>query len=208
MFLQHEKKIKCFKKISYSQLSHFLYNMSIPSSAYLERDALTKKSLCHYSSSVILSLSYFLICVLIILSSNNYVLLLREIPLICCLLFSWSVVSNFLRPHGLQHARLLFSPSPSPRVCSNSCPLSQWCYPTISSSVAPFSSCIQSFPASRWLFTSGGQSTGASASASIFPINIQGWFPLGLIDLISLQSKGCSRVFSNTTVQIHYDSYY
>ena len=125
MFLQHEKKIKCFKKISYSQLSHFLYNMSIPSSAYLERDALTKKSLCHYSSSVILSLSYFLICVLIILSSNNYVLLLREIPLICCLLFSWSVVSNFLRPHGLQHARLLFSPSPSPRVCSNSCPLSQ-----------------------------------------------------------------------------------
>ena len=125
----------------------------------------------------------------------------------------WSVVSNFLRPHGLQHARLLSSPSPSPGACSNSCSLSQWCYVSISSSVAPFSSCLQSFPASRsfqlnWLFTSGVQSSGASASASIFPINIQGWFLLGLIGLISFQSKGCSRVFSNTTVQTDYDSYY
>ena len=110
-----------------------------------------------------------------------------------------------LQPHGLQHARPL-CPSPSPRACSNSCPSHQWCHPTISSSVIPFSSCLQyfwasgSFPMSR-LFTSGGQSIGASVSASVLPMNIQGWFPLGLTNLISLQSKGLSRVFSNTTVQ-------
>ena len=97
-----------------------------------------------------------------------------------------------LWPHGLQHSRLP-CPSPSPRVCSNSCPLSQWCHPTISSSVIPVSSCLLSFPASgsfpmSQLFTSGGQSTGASASASVLPMNIQGFFPLGLIGLI-LQSK-------------------
>ena len=96
----------------------------------------------------------------------------------------------------------------SPRVCSNSCPLSQWCYPTILSSVAPFSSCSQSFPASGYfpmhrLFASGGQSTGASASASVHPTNIQGWFPLGLTSLISLLPQGLSSVFSNTTVQKH-----
>ena len=111
-----------------------------------------------------------------------------------------------LRPHGLQHARLP-CPSPSPRVCSDSCPSSQWCYPTISSSVIPFSSCLQAFPASgsfpkTWLFTSGGRRIGALAS--VLPGNIQGWFPLGLsLGLISLQSKGLSRVFSNTTVQKH-----
>ena len=92
----------------------------------------------------------------------------------------------------------------SPRACSNSCPLSQWCHPTISSSVIPLSSCLQSFPASgafpmSQFFASGGQSIGASAS--VLPMNIQGWFPLELIGLISLQSKGLSRVFSNTTVQ-------
>ena len=90
-------------------------------------------------------------------------------------------------------------------VCSNSCPLSRWCHPTILSSAAPFSSCPQSFPASgsfpmRWLFKSGGQSIGALASASVLPLNIQGWFPLGLTGLISLQSKIFSRVFSITTV--------
>ena len=95
----------------------------------------------------------------------------------------------------------------SPQSCSNSCPLSWWCHPTVSSSVIPFS-CLQSFPASgsfsmNQLFTSGGQSIGASASASVLPMNIQYWFPLGLTDLISLQSKGLSRVFSNTTVQKH-----
>ena len=104
-----------------------------------------------------------------------------------------------LWPHGLQHSRIPCS-SLSPQVCSNSCPLSWWCHPTISSSVTPFSSCAQSFPASgsflmRWLFTSGGQSIGASASASVLPINIQGWLPLGLTDLILL-SKGLSAIFS------------
>ena len=116
-----------------------------------------------------------------------------------------SVVSDSLRPHGLQHARLP-CPSLSPRVCSNSRPLSQWCHPTISSSAAPFSSCLQSFPASGFfpmsqLFTSGGQSIGASASASFLPMNIQGWLPLGLTGLISLLSKGLSRVFSSIIVQ-------
>ena len=121
------------------------------------------------------------------------------------LLFSCSVMSDYLWPHGLQHARLP-CPSPSPRACSNSCPLSQWFPPTISSSVVPFSSCVQSFPASgsflmSWFFASCGQST--RVSASVLPMNIQDWFPLGLTGWIFLQSKGLSRVFSNTTVQKH-----
>ena len=99
-------------------------------------------------------------------------------------------------------------PSPTPRACPNSCPLSRWCHPTISSSVIPFSSCLQSFPASGSFpmspfFTSGGQSFGVSASASVLPMNIQDWFPLGLTSWISLQSKELSRVFSNTKVQKH-----
>ena len=119
--------------------------------------------------------------------------------------FSCSVISNSLWPHGLHHARPP-CPSPTPRACSNSCPLSWWCHPTISSSIVPFSSCLQSFPASgsfpmRWLFTSRDQSIGASASVLL--INISDWFPLGLTGLISLLSKGLSRVFSNTTVQKH-----
>ena len=98
--------------------------------------------------------------------------------------FSCSVVSDSLRPHELQHARPP-CPSPTPGVCSNSCPLSRWCHPTISSSVLPFSSCLQSFPASgsflmSQFFASGGQSIGFSASASVLPMNIQYWFPLGL----------------------------
>ena len=116
-------------------------------------------------------------------------------------------MSNSLWPHGLQHSRL---PCPllSPRVCSNSCPLSQWCHQTISSSLAPFSPCPQSFPASgsfpvSRLFASGGQSIGASASASILSVTIQGWFPLVLTGLISLLSKGFSRVFSSTTIWKH-----
>ena len=121
--------------------------------------------------------------------------------------FSCSVVSNSLWPHGLQHARLL-CPSPSPRICSNSCPLNQWCQATILSFVIPFSSCLQSFPASRsfpmsQLLSSSGQSIGPAALASVLSMNIQGWFPLGLTGLISLQSKGLSRVFSKTTVQKH-----
>ena len=125
------------------------------------------------------------------------------------LLFSHSFVSDSFRPHGLQHARPP-CPSPSPGVCSNSCPLSQWCHPTISSSVSPFSSCFQSFLASGsfpmgQLFASGGQSIGASASVSVLPMNIQGWFLLGLIGLISLLSKELSRVFSSTTLWKHSD---
>ena len=119
--------------------------------------------------------------------------------------FSCSVVSDALQLHGLQHARLS-CPSSTPGACSNSCPLSRWCHPAISSSVAPFSSCLQSFPASgsfpmSLFFTSGDQSI--EASTSVLPMSIQDWFPLGLTDLISLQSKGLSRVFSNTTVQKH-----
>ena len=121
--------------------------------------------------------------------------------------FICSVVSNSLWLHGLQHARPL-SPSPTPGVYSNSCLLSQWCHPTISSSVIPFFSHLQSFPGSgsfqmSQLFTSGGQSIGVSASASVLPMNIQDWSPLGWTSWISLQSKGLSRVFSNTTVLKH-----
>ena len=99
-------------------------------------------------------------------------------------------------------------PAPTPRACSNSCPSSQWCHPTISSSVIPFSFCLQSFPAStsfpmNQLFASGGQRIGVSASVPVLPMNIQDWFPLGLIGWISLQSQGLSRVFSNTKVQKH-----
>ena len=115
-------------------------------------------------------------------------------------------MSDSLQSHGLQHTRLL-CPSPIPRTCSNSSSSSWWCYSIISSSVVPVSSCLQSFPASGSIqmsqfFTSDGQSIGASASASVLPMNIQDWFPLGLTVLI-LQSKGLSRVFSNTTVQKH-----
>ena len=112
------------------------------------------------------------------------------------LLFRRSVASNPLQPHGLQHSRLP-CPSPFPRACSNSCPLCQWCHPTISSSVIPFSSCLQSFPASgsflmSRLFTWSGQNIGASASVSVLPMNIQDWFPMELTGLI-LQCKGFSR---------------
>ena len=132
----------------------------------------------------------------------------EAVPLACATSgqFSHSVISDSLWPHGLQHTRPP-CPSPTPGACSNSSPLNWWCHPTISSSVIPFSSRLQSFPASgsfpeSQFFTSGGQSIGASASALVLPVNIQGWFPLGSCGLI-LQSKGLSRVFSNTTVQKH-----
>ena len=111
--------------------------------------------------------------------------------------FSDSIVSNSLRPHGLQHAEFP-GPSPTPGACSNSSPSIQWCHPTILPSVIPFSR-FQPFPASR----SGGENIGASALASVLPMHIQDWFPLGLTDLISLLSKGLSTVFFNTTVQKH-----
>ena len=121
--------------------------------------------------------------------------------------FSRSVVSDSLQPHELQHARPP-CPSPIPRVHSNSCASSRWCHPAISSSVIPFSSYPQSFPASgsfptSQLFASGGQSIRVSASTSALPTNTQDWSPLGWTGWISLQSKGLSRVFSNTTVQKH-----
>ena len=117
---------------------------------------------------------------------------------------SW-VVSDSLWPHELQYTRLLCPPLP-PRVCSNSCPLNRWCYPTVLSSPVAFSFCLQSFPASgcfpmSWRFASGGQSTGVSAS--VLPMNIQDWFSLGLTGLISLLSRRLSRVFSSPTVQKH-----
>ena len=116
-------------------------------------------------------------------------------------------MSDSLQPHGLEHARLLCPPL-SPRVFSVSWPLSRWCHPTISSSVFPFSSCPQSFPASgsfpmSWFFATHGQNIGASALAIVLPMNIQGWAPLGLTGLISLLSKGLSRVFSSTTARKH-----
>ena len=122
--------------------------------------------------------------------------------------FSHTVVSDSLWPHGLQHAR---PPCPSriPGVYSNPCPLNRWCHPTISSSVIPFFSCLQSFPESgsfpmSWFFPTGGQSIGASASASVLPMNIQDWFPLRWTGWISLQSTGLSRLFSNISVQKHH----
>ena len=121
--------------------------------------------------------------------------------------FSCSVVSDSLRPHESQHARPPY-PSPSPRVHSDSRPSSPWCHPAISSSVVPFSSCPQSLPASEsfpvsQLFASGGQSTGVTALASFLPKKSQGWSPSEWTGWISLQSKGLSRVFSNTTGQKH-----
>ena len=133
-------------------------------------------------------------------------LLLVQLDLM--LLFIHSVMSTqSLQLHGLQHARL-HCPSPTPGVYPNSCPSNWWCHPTISSSVIPFSSCLQSCPPSgsflmSWLFASRGQSTGASTSSSILPMSIQDRLTLALTGLISLQSKGLSRVFSNITVQMH-----
>ena len=121
--------------------------------------------------------------------------------------FSCSVVSYYLQPHESQHARPPCL-SPTPGVCPNSCPWSRWCHPAISSSVIPFSSCPQSLPESgsfpvSQLVAWGGQSIGVSASTSVLPMNTQDWFPLGWTGWISLQSKGLSRVFFNTTVQKH-----
>ena len=126
---------------------------------------------------------------------------------ICSVQFSHSALSDSIRLHEPQHARPP-CPSPTPRVYPNSCPLSRWCHPTVSSSVVPFSSCPQSFPASgsfqmSHLFTSGSQSIGFSASTSVLPMNTQDSSPLGWTGWISLQSKGLSRVFSNTIVQKH-----
>ena len=138
------------------------------------------------------------------LYTENYKILMKEISSIQ---FSHSVVSDSLWPHEPQHTRPP-CPSPTPRVYSNSRPSTQWCHPTISSSVVPFSSCPQSFPTSgsfpmRQFFASGDQRIGVSASTSVLPMNIHDWSPLGWTGWISSKSKGLSRVFSNTTVQKH-----
>ena len=149
-------------------------------------------------------------------TSDLMFLLPSDVPFFGCntiwssiyqLLFIHSVVFHSLQPHGLQHARLPY-PLPFPGACSNSCPSSWWCHQTISSSVIPFSSHLQSFPASgsflmSQFFPSGGQSIGASASASVLPMNIQAWFPLGWTGGISLKSKGFSRAFFSTMVLTH-----
>ena len=140
-----------------------------------------------------------LICIWIL--KNDYTFFCYIVVWVIPVQFSHSVVSDSSWPHGLQHARLPCLSTPG--AYSNLCPLSRWCHPTISPSVIPFS-CLQSCPASGFLpmgqwFTSGGQSIGASASASVLPMNIQDWFSLGLTGLISLWSKGFSRVFSNSS---------
>ena len=147
-----------------------------------------------------------------IISTNKDIFLntttnIKKVMLIHSVQFSCSVVSDSLRPHESQHARPP-CPSQTPGVLSNSCASSWWCHPAISSSVVPFSSCPQSLPASgsfpmSQLFTWGGQSIGVSALASVLPLNTQDWSPLGWTGWFSLQSKGLSRVFSNTTVQKH-----
>ena len=154
------------------------------------------------------SLFYFcsgtlLLTSLTFLLSRNF----QVVSVICSVHFSRSVMSDSLQLNEPQHARPP-CPSPTPGVHPNPCPLCRWCHPTISSSVAPFSSCPQPFPASgsfpiSQLFTSGGQSIGVSASTSVLPMNTQDWFPLGWTGWVSLQSNGLSRVFSNTTVQMH-----
>ena len=167
-------------------------------------DTIEKNGFCEYNSSFQWPLPHFktLSCVLITFPFSFFLRMWWNCSVQC----SRSVMSDSLQPHGLQQARPPF-PSPTPGVYSNPCPLSRWCHPTISS-VVPFSSCLQSFPGSgscpmSQLFPSGGQSIGASGSASVLPMNIQGWFPSGWTGLMSLQSKGLSRVFSSTTVQKH-----
>ena len=145
---------------------------------------------------------FFLFCLLVYPKQLN-----SPWRVISSVQFSRSVVSDSLQPHEPQHTRPPCL-SPTPGVYPNSCPLSWWCHRTISSSVVPFSSCLQSFPTSgsfqmSQLFASGGQNIGVSSSTSVLPKNTQDWFPLGWTGWISLQSKGLSRVFSNTTVQKH-----
>ena len=158
-----------------------------------------------------LNLSYPLLSLLCLYScfANRFIsIIFLDSVHIHSVQFSCSVVSDSLLPHGLQQTRPP-CPSSTPGVYSNSCPLTRWCHTTISPSVVPFSSCLQSFPASGFcqmsqLFTSGGKSIGVSASTSVLPMNIQDWFALGWAGWISLKSKGLSRVFCNTTVQKYY----
>ena len=159
------------------------------------------------TGNVLINSITFILNLFLVLWYNSITDWGSAIYLISSVQFSHSVVSDSLRPRESQHARPP-CPSPTPGVHSDSCPSSQWCHPAISSSVVPFSSCPQPLPASEsfpmsQLFAWGGQSIGVSALASVLPKNIQGWSPLEWTGWISLQSKGLSRVFSNTTVQKH-----
>ena len=183
---------------------HFLLqSMKVKSKSEVAQSCLTLHNPMYHSlpGSSILRIFQAGVLEWVTIAFPNYILILTYIT---SLLFSRSVVSDSLRPLGLKHTRFP-CPSPSPRASSNSCPLSQWCHATILSSVIPSPPAFNllalgSFLMS-WLFVSGGQTIGASAS--ILPMNIQDWFPLGLTGLISLQSKGLSRIFSNSTVQKH-----
>ena len=148
-----------------------------------------------------------MLCYFLLQSVIHMLVCVHVCVCVCSVQFSHSVMSDSLPPHEPQHPGPLY-PSPTPRVYPNSCPSSRWCHVTISSSFIPFPSCLQSFPASgssqmNQLFASSGQNIGVSASTSVLPMNTQDWSPLGWNGWISLQSKGLSRVFSNTTVQKH-----
>ena len=185
------KVIQIYLTIKMSQYSQHLQQ----SKTIFVKPRTESKSLpCFHMKKVYIMHCFNFLC-------SNYPLPLNSVQL------SRSVLSDSLRLHEPQHARPP-CPSPTPRAYSNSCPLSRWCHPTISSSVVPFSSCPQSFLASgsfpmSQLFTWGGESIGGSALTSVLPKNTQDWSPLGWTGWISLQSKGLSRVFSNTTVQKH-----
>ena len=165
---------------------------------------------CHQRNSSYLNPHYIFYISLVCITTFECLVLILVAPSglsSCSIQFSHLVVSDSLQLNGLQHARIP-CPSQTPRAYSDSCPLSQWCHPTISPLVIPFSFCLQSFPASgsstlRQLFVSGGQNIGASASALVLPMNIQGLFPLGLTGLISMKSKGLSRVYASTTILKH-----
>ena len=181
--------IRCFPLVYWNFFPMMFYFSSWANSFLLTLMSIIQRNL---SLFFIVIGSFTSLCFIIVFSSVQ---------------FSRSVVSDSLRPREQQHARRP-CPSPTPGVYSNSCPLSQWCHPTISSSIVPFSSCLQSFPNSgsfqmSQLFSWGGPNIGVSASTSVLPMNTQVWFPLGWTGWISLQSKGLSRVFSNTTVQQH-----
>ena len=193
-----------------SPLPFFLMSLAKCLYFYLFKEtAFSFTDLCYcFVSTSFISIMIFMISSLLLISvkGNYWNILVISLVILCImflLLFSHPVVSNSLGPHRLQHVRPLYPLSP--RVFPSSCPLHWWCHPAISSSDTVFSFCPQSFPVSgtflvSQLFTSGDQNTGASASASVFPMNIQGWFPLRLTGLISLLSKGLSRVFFSSTV--------
>ena len=193
----YQRQFHMFQVLPQASLSLGIFFDIVPSQHMSGLDVFF---LCFSSIVFILLSEYRLYCNYWLIRLHIY-LWSRSIFINCeSVQFSRSVVSHSVWPHGLQHARLP-CPSPASRSCSNSYPSSQGCHPTISSSVIPLSSCLQSFPASgsflmSQFFASGGQGTRASASASVLPMNIQDWSPLGWTGWISLQSKGLSRVFS------------